>query len=658
MADLSARIGGQGRSTIMGGSSSSFYALPADRTTLWQPGVTYNGGIPSRTTIYTTINSTGDNTDRSATIQAALDACPANQVVKLGVGDFYILTELKIRQDNITLRGTRTSTSVYTRLYNKNPHGDRGTTHGGTIDGHGPGPYCRATTISRTSANFGDQGTPGSNFAALSNLTANASKGDYTISVANASLFAAGQVVRLDELSLADWRTDPRGGGREVWASSDFRVTWQSNRPDDGLSDFAAPNIPDYYEAYLVLGPGDTDGRATCEMKKIASVNTGANTVTFTTPLHIDYRTANTARIGRYTGNLVSNSSVEDITAYGFTAGSFDISYGDKCWISGCEADYWMHLPFRFQAAFQCEVRKCIQHNTPYASNSAESYAFIYDYASADCLVEDCISWNCNKVCAARAAGAGCVFGYNYMDAGNIAWEGDWVEVGCNASHLVGPHHVLFEGNMSFNADSDYTHGNTTHVTHFRNWYRGYRDKYYNEVQECFYDDWLGNDPGALGGSTPDSNGVMRCAGSNCFGYWHSFVNNVLGTSGRMGTWELENVTIFDSKSVWMPGWAPTAANDTPDPNVKNAAFAGAMIRDGNFDYLTNSRLWHGRGGTASASHTTPPAISAMPSSYYCPSKPAFFGSNTWPWVTPEGTTKLFTLPAKTRFDSGNYFDV
>lgn len=650
MADLSVLVGKSRhtRGQIMPVAAGNFYALSADRITTWQPGVTYNGGIPSRTTIFTTINSTGDTTDRRATIQSALDACPSGQVVLLGTGDFYLSSQLLVQKDNITLRGTRTSTTVYTRLVNKNAWPNSGTSNGGTADGlPASGPYICAARITRAdSVDCGN--ASGSEFAALSNLTADAAKGAFTITVANGALFSVGQLVRLDELSLADWRPDPRGGGREVWASADYRTTWQSSRPYDGLEDFQNGNIPVFFTAYMVYD------RPTCEMKKIGSIS--GNNITFTTPLHIGYRTANTARIGRYNGNIVTGSSVEDISAYGFTNGSFDIKLADKCWVSGCEADFWHHWPFRFQGAFQSEVRKSIQHGTPYASNSAESYAFIYDYASADCLVEDCISHNCNKVCAARAAGAGCVFGYNYLDCGNIAWSGadDWVEVGANASHMVGPHHVLFEGNLAFNADSDYTHGNTTHVTHFRNWYTGYRAKYFNLIIGLNYDDWLGNDPGAPGGS---DNGVMRCAATNCFGYWHSFVNNVLGMSGRMSGWSLEHTTIFDSKSVWMPGWAPTAANATPDPNVKDAAFDGAMVRDGNYDYLTGLRLWHGKGGTASSSHTTPPAVSAMQDSWYAPSKPAFFGSNTWPWVTPEGATKTFTLPAKARWDAGNYFD-
>ena len=50
-----------------------------------------------------------------------------------------------------------------------------------------------------------------------------------------------------------------------------------------------------------------------------------------------------------------------------------------------------------------------------------------------------------------------------------------WVETGLNASHMAGPHHVLFEGNYSFNADSDDTHGNAIYLTFFRNWLSGQR---------------------------------------------------------------------------------------------------------------------------------------------------------------------------------------
>ena len=90
-------------------------------------------------------------------------------------------------------------------------------------------------------------------------------------------------------------------------------------------------------------------------------------------------------------------------------------------------------------------------------------------------LIENGISVRANKVIVARSAGAGSVVGYNYMDMAYINYNGAWIETGINASHMVGSHHVLFEGNYSHNAESDNTHGNSIYHTFFRNYLRGVR---------------------------------------------------------------------------------------------------------------------------------------------------------------------------------------
>ena len=77
-----------------------------------------------------------------------------------------------------------------------------------------------------------------------------------------------------------------------------------------------------------------------------------------------------------------------------------------------------------------------------------------------------------------------------------------------------------------------------------------------------------------------------------------------------------------------------------PDPLTLST-----VIRDGNFDYLTNSVHWHNT-----------PAGFTIPNSMYLSSKPAFFGTYTWPWVDATGATKLYVLPAKARYDAGTPF--
>src|SRR5260370_40226313 len=101
------------------------------------------------------------------------------------------------------------------------------------------------------------------------------------------------------------------------------------------------------------------------------------------------------------------------------------------------------------------------------------SYNISLANGSAEILIENNISVDADKVMVARCSGAGSVVGYNYMDDGHIGSNLSWVESGLNASHMGGPHHVLFEGNYGFNWDSHKTHGNTSHPPAFLNDLRG-----------------------------------------------------------------------------------------------------------------------------------------------------------------------------------------
>jgi len=110
-----------------------------------------------------------------------------------------------------------------------------------------------------------------------------------------------------------------------------------------------------------------------------------------------------------------------------------------------------------------------------------------------------------------------------------------------------------------------------------------------------------------------------------------------------MSGWVYEdpgNATLGSATSQWGPGsyiwklgYDPTHWEQAADPKVKST-----VVRDGNFDYLTNQVRWDRSPVT-------------LPPSLYLRAKPAFFGSNPWPWVDPTGGTKLGVLPARRRFD-------
>jgi hypothetical protein len=185
---------------------------------------------------------------------------------------------------------------------------------------------------------------------------------------------------------------------------------------------------------------------------------------------------------------------------------------------------------------------------------------------------------------------------------------------------MVGPHHVLFEGNYGFNWDSDKTHGNAIYHTVFRNHLRGIRRDF---------------------GDATTANGPKRCGAVTYYSYWHSFVGNVLGASGQMTGWVYESGSM-DAPSIWKLGW------DDWSPYPIDPRATATTLRHGNYDYVTNSVVWD----RSISNHVLPPSL-------YLSQSPAFFNAGrgyAWPWVNPLDAVQLQTLPAKARFDAGTPF--
>jgi hypothetical protein len=270
------------------------------------------------------------------------------------------------------------------------------------------------------------------------------------------------------------------------------------------------------------------------------------------------------------------------------------------------------------------EIRDSYVHDAVWAQPGGAGYAISLSDAASEFLLENSISMMANKVMVARSAGAGSVFGYNYVDDGYINTNGNWIEVGLNASHMVGPHHVLFEGNYGFNYDSDKTHGNSVYHTIFRNHLAGTRKPFVNPYNGVTYDD-------------TNQNGPARCAGSAAYSYWMSFVGNVLGVQGRMSRFVYSSIgnDSMSRPAIWLLGW------DDWSPQPYDSQVEATAIRDGNWDWVQSRQSWHNS------------AAAPLPDSMYMPGKPAFFGNLTWPWVNPSNGSTL-VLPAKARFDAGS----
>lgn len=591
---------------------STLTVLTADRRTSWNPGMMAVGGVPERTTICARVDAStyGNGSMESSTgIQAAINNCPAGQVVLLSAGTFLANKHVMISK-GITLRGAGAGVTILRKA------------NGAKMNLEYP-PDSDPNII------IAPNRWPGADNGTSRNLTADGAKGSYSVTVANASGFAAGQIVLLDELSGASWQPDRLGRG-QIWASPDYRVVWQLHNPRQRSDDPLVASNP-------TGGPAASwfsrTGRVITEMKELASVS--GNTITFTTPLHIGYRASLAAQLTRYAGinAHVKNAGVEDLTVIGGSNGAIQFDAAAYSWAKGVEITVWHGAGVTVNNAFRVEVRDSYIHDAAWAQPGGAGYAISLAKGSAEVLFENNIIMAANKVMVARSAGAGSVFGYNYVDNGYINTTESWIEVGLNASHMVGPHHVLFEGNYGFNWDSDLTHGNAIYHTAFRNHLRCIRSPFINPLSGRKIDD-----------ATQTRNGPKRCVGSTAYSYWMSFIGNVLGASGQMSGWtyDVTGPKGTATPAIWLLGW------DDQSPQPYDPATAATTVRHGNFDYLTNSVHWD----PSSADH-------ALPDSLYLSKKPDFFNAGsgyTWPWVDPVGNTKLYTLPAKARYDAGTPF--
>ena len=623
--------------------------IPAVRNFAWNPGMMSKGGIPLRTTVCATLSPSGG--DDSAAIQAALDSCPANQVVMLNAGTFTLNTSFVLVHSSITLRGSGAGVTILNKTNGAKPRTSTvvsGTN--GILTPVDPGTY---SYDAQPVVIVGPSRWPGPDSSTSQNLTADGQQGATSVTIANASGFTAGQFVLLDEMSGASWQAVPAGFGcsdnliatpcpPEVWQGD--RVAWNMHFPEQQFQDDNGnSNLTGPYDTTPGVPPAamswfSRTDRPTSEIKEVASVS--GNTITFTSPLSIGYRMSHSAQLTRYTPTgsqsgansvQVTNAGVENLSMYGGADGELRFESAAYSWAKDVEVTQWIGEGVAINNSFRIELRDSYLHTGSWPMPGGAGYIVSLANNSSEVLIENNILIDACKEMVFRSSGAGSVVGYNYADD---SWDADnpmWVEVGLNASHMAGPHHVLFEGNYSQNFDSDYTHGNASYLTVFRNWLSGKRRDFGDTV--------------ALG------YGNIRTVGLAYGSWWDSFIGNVLGRSGQMSGWNYTdpsmncdafgsncsgNVANWIDPDIWKLGYDPERWNMAPDTQTLST-----VIRDGNYDFLTNSQRWHNT-----------PAGFTIPNSMYLTSTPAFFGSNPWPWVNPT-TGTINTLPAKARFDGG-----
>ncbi|HTL17655.1 MAG TPA: hypothetical protein VL793_10475 [Patescibacteria group bacterium] len=426
------------------------------------------------------------------------------------------------------------------------------------------------------------------------NLAANAVKGTYAVTLASNPGLSDGEHVIIDALS------DPN------------ITSWSVNSPpgDPSRGWFCRTNRP--------VG----------QVLEIQSVT--GNLVTFTTPFHIDFKTAFTAQLSRFAqwdnGPLaptVEFAGVEDLYVSGGSQGQGNIwlSGAAYCWIKNIESDRQNGRAVDLISSFRCVVRDSYIHSTQDPNPGGGGYGLSLGTYSSDNLIENNIVWNMNKVMVMPCSGGGNVIGYNYLEDGWISYATNWVESGLNAAHMTTAHFELFEGNEAFNFDGENTWGGAVYITVFRNHFTGQRR--------------------SIAPLSLTDEGNRKAVGIGKGHWWYTIVGNVLGTAGQTpapaASFVYEDFYPWDSDPapMWRLGFDTNDWNATADAKV-----ISTLIRGGNYDYFTKTVHWENL-----------PA-QTLPDSLYLKAKPAFFGTKPWPWVDPTGAVPVQSLPARDRFDT------
>jgi hypothetical protein len=619
------RIIGQLMTLLLFSPAANAQIIPPNRVTTWKPGVTYNTipgaaspGIPNRTTIYKTLSPLGGTKDDTAQIQAAMNSCPANQVIQLTAGVFNINGNgLSFLAPNCTLRGVGPGKGLGTGT---NPVGSTGTF---VVD-------STATQLVKADRNTNPSfailyiGNNPTQFSTSINLASDAVQGSNSLTLVRNPGIKVGEIVLIDHNTDNDpnvfWGPahDPPGGGSRRWFV----------RQDRSIN----------------------------QMMEVTAVN--GNTITFSTPFHYTFKTAFQGQLSRYANPVTTGVGIEGIYFFGGMGGDWhgnvSMNLCAYCWIKNIEAHWSEGTSVGLYGTFRSELRDSYIHETPNPDPGGGGYLVGLNYGASDNLVENNIMWYGNKEIVMRGTGGGNVVAYNYMDDSFGSSYPQSSEAGLNAGHYTTPHMELLEGNYSQNYRGDSYWGNSIYITVFRNSLSALRAAHAPLNTYAFVSGNCTYRYGDYEGRT--------AVDVSAYSYYTNFVGNVLGMQGQVllgydsnscfddhqNAFDFEVLSGFPSSNqvaMWYMG------DDQSHVNIDGnwawvATTYQTQLRQGNWDWTTQSQTWLGIGGTQSSPLGTPQAI---PNSLYLTSKPAFFGSNPWPWVDPStGTT--YTLPAKLRF--------
>jgi hypothetical protein len=381
----------------------------------------------------------------------------------------------------------------------------------------------------------------------------------------------------------------------------------------DETDDPIVLNTPPYDCPYFKRSPNRSIGQRI----EIASVS--GNTLTLTSPLHWTFTTALQAQIARINVPITRYAGLEGVRLTGgnhpYDGGGIDVWNAAYSWIRDVETDTITGQHIVLSGTYRFVVRDSYVHHSGNYGYGVGCYGIVLRFQTADALVENNIARYVNKPILFNASGGGNVVAYNYVDD-SWATPG-WQEVNIDC-HCNFPHMELIEGNYAPHMGATSTHGNAGYLTYFRN----YSSTQFHEIT----------------GQT----GNVAAIELDTYSVGMNVAGNVLGRAGLTSLYEQSSSDgTCGTPHMYLLGSGYGTSGCSWSPNPSSDPAVSTLLRHGNFDYATNSTIWN---------PNNPSRL--IPQSLYLMGTPGFWPIGTpWPWVGPDLTPMVGTLPAKDRFD-------
>jgi hypothetical protein len=561
------------------------------------------GAIPNRP-VCTTVAAGAS----AATINAAIQACPANQAVLLSPGNYTISgTAYLLTKSNVTLRGSGPDQTFIT--VNSLPSACMAQTPVCIYNGDGSGYYGAPANgpIAWTATSY--------------------AKGQATITLASTPNLKVGMAIVLWQND--DSATFPAADGYYVCSSpgGNGGCSWQ------GPSE-AAYQGHGQSQIVEVTSCGTSTPGAACT----------STTAAITPGLHAPNWSASKSPKAWWNTSL-------PVTGVGLENLSIDC-HGMSMFVGGCitfwNAKYsWAKnirsnnngstngYHYKVSESYHITIRDSYMYG---ASSSSGGYGVTFATSSCDNLAQNNIS---NHVTNQNVTETECgsVFGYNFAVDNTYTADTAWQQ-NDSVHHSTGDHMELWESNFGVGHNEDNIHGTNAMTTTFRN-------------------KWSGRDTGGGGTKTEATVPYVWTYGAR----YGNAVGNVLGTSGYHTVYQnLPASTTSCNASplaIWAIGFSDADGyntdncNGAPGPG-NDLPLRNGILRWGNYtvvkqssDTPTNSGIRFVASEVPSGSAFFPnavPASTTLPASFYLTARPSWWtfpsgnASTPWPAIGPDVT--------------------